>query len=325
LTLWKTMIFGGTREKRKTMNRPSCSFFLFIVILLSTSSPVLSDQIVIDSEDQYRFAQSAMDRGDYQRAVAEFERFVYFFPKDKKVPEARYLIGFCYVNAKEYDSARRILEEVYRRHGSRSIAGKALLLIGESYYDEGLIKQAELCFKEVIEAYPHLECKNIALYRLGWNRMKQDKWGEAAELFMKVENGSPLYDHSQDLARMSLKGQTLPYKNPTVAGTLSGILPGLGHAYCNRYKDGAVALLLNGLTLWAGVEAFNEDLDVLGGALMFLELGWYTGTIYSAVNSAHKRNKKVREDFRKDLPGQVNLGLFATKEGGMGLALKIDF
>ncbi len=325
MTLWKTMIFGGTRVKRKTMNRHSYFFSLFLVISLSTSSTVLSDQIVIDSEDQYRFAQSAMDRGDYHRAVAEFERFVYFFPEDKKVPEARYLIGLCYVNAKEYDSARKILEEVYRRHGSRSIAGKALLLIGESYYEEGLIEQAELRFKEVIEAYPHLEWKNIALYRLGWNRMKQNKWGEAAELFMKVENGSPLYDHSQDLARISLKGQTLPYKNPTVAGTLSGILPGLGHAYCNRYKDGVVALLLNGLTLWAAVEAFDEDLDVLGGALMFLELGWYTGTIYSAVNSAHKRNKKVREDFRRDLPDRVNLGLFATKEGSMGLALNIDF
>ena len=86
-----------------------------------------------------------------------------------------------------------------------------------------------------------------------------------------------------------------------------------------------MALLLNGLTLWAAVEALDEDMDVLGGALLFLELGWYTGTIYSAVNSAHKRNKKVREDFRRDLPDQVNLGLYATKEGSMGLALKIDF
>jgi tol-pal system protein YbgF len=319
------MIFGGIRVKRKTMNRHSRLFPLLLVISLSSSSTVLSDQVVIDSEDQYRFAHSAMDKGDYHRAVAEFERFVYFFPEDQKVPEARYLIGLCYMNAKEYDSARKILDEVYRRYESRSIAGKALLLIGESYYEEGLFEQAELRFKKVIEAYPHLEWKNIALYRLGWNRMKQNKWGEAAELFMKVENESPLYGHSQDLARMSLKGQTLPYKNPTLAGTLSGILPGLGHAYCNRYKDGAVALLLNGLTLWAGMGAFNEDLDVLGGALMFLELGWYTGSIYSAVNCAHKRNKKVREDFRRDLPDGVNLGLFATKEGSMGLALKIGF
>jgi TolA-binding protein len=319
------MIFGGTRGKEKIMTKRGLFFCLFFVISLSYSPFVFSEQIVIHSEDQYRFAQAAMDKGEYLRAIAEFERFVHFFPRDGEVPEARYRIGLCYIMAKDHDSGRRVLEDVYRNYSSMPVGGKALFLIGESYYEEGHMEEAGRYFKKVVEAYPYLESKNRALYRLGWKWMKQDKWGEASETFRKVKEESPLYIHSRDLSEISLKGETLPYKNPTKAGVLSGILPGLGHAYCNRYKDGTVALILNGLTLWASLEAFDEDHDVLGGALMFLELGWYSGTIYGAVNSAHKTNRKVRNDFRRSLPERIDLGLFSTRNGSAGVALKVDF
>ena len=319
------MIFGGTRGKEKIMIKRVCFFCLFFAISLTYSPFVFSEQIVIDSEDQYLFAQAAMEKGEHLRAIAEFERFVHFFPRDGKVPEARYRIGLCYIMAKDHDSGRRALEEVHKDFSSMPVGGKALFLIGESYYEEGLMEEAGRYFKKVVEAYPDLELKNRALYRLGWKWMKQDKWGEASETFLKVKEESPLYAHSRDLSKISLKGKALPYKNPTTAGILSGVLPGLGHAYCNRYKDGAVALLLNGLTIWAGLEAFDEDLDVLGGALMFLELGWYTGTIYGAVNSAHKHNRKVRNDFRRNLTDRIDLGLFSTMDGRTGVALQVDF
>ncbi|MEE9610697.1 MAG: hypothetical protein V3W19_05565, partial [Desulfatiglandales bacterium] len=96
------------------------------------------------------------------------------------------------------------------------------------------------------------------------------------------------------------------------------------HVYSNRYKDGLAAFLLNGLFILAAVEAFDEDLNVLGGMLIFLELGWYTGNIYSAVNTAHKYNRKARNDFRRSLPDRLNLNLFTTRDG-LGVALKIDF
>jgi tetratricopeptide (TPR) repeat protein len=320
------MIFGGTCGKEKIMTKHPYLFFFFLVISLCQPQSALADQIVIDKEAQYRFAQTAMDKGEHLRAVAEFERFVYFFPEDERVPKARYLIGLCHIMAKDYDSGRKVLQDVYTDYVSTSVAGKALLLIGESYDQEGMTEKAERYFKTVVEMYPHLELKNSALYRLGWNKMKQDEWREASETFMKVKEESPLYAYSQDLSRISLKGQTLPHKNPTTAGILSGILPGLGHAYCNRYKNGTVALLLNVLTIWAGLEAFDEGIDVLGGAMMFLELGWYTGSIYSAVNSAHKYNKKVRNDFRRNLSDRrMNLGFFSTADGRMCVALKMDF
>jgi TolA-binding protein len=264
-----------------------------------------------------------MERGEYLRAVAEFERFIHFFPKDEKIPEAHYLIGFCYLKAKEYASARKVLEKVYTAYPDRPVGGKALFLMGESYYRQGLQKEAQEVFKKVIEMYPHLDVRHAAQYRLAWSRMKVGQWREASETFKRVEKGSPLYPNSQDLAQLSLKGETLPYKKPATAGVLA-IVPGLGHLYCERPKDALVAFLLNGLTIWAAIEAFDEDLQVLGSLLLLLEVGWYAGNIYSAVNCAHKYNRKVRNDFRRNLPDRLNLNLFTTK-GGFGLALKMDF
>ncbi len=317
------MIFGGTRGMSHIMNRRLSLLLLLIFTSLLNPAPVLSGQITIDSEEQFHFARQTMERGEYLRAVAEFERFIHFFPEDEKVPQARYLIGFCYLRAKEHESARQAFGNVHERYSSRPIGEKALFLIGESYYRQGLFMEAEHTFLQVIEMYPSSEVKNAAYYRLGWSRMKEDRWREASETFMMVEKSSLLYLNAQDLAKMSLNGEALPSKNPTTAGVLA-VLPGLGHLYCNRPKDAVVAFLLNGLTIWAAIEAFDEDLDVLGGILLLLEAGWYTGNIYSAVNSAHKYNRKVKNDFRGSLPDRLNLNLFTTRDG-LGLALKIHF
>jgi hypothetical protein len=106
---------------------------------------------------------------------------------------------------------------------------------------------------------------------------------------------------------------------------MAGILPGLGHVYVSRYKDALVAFLLNGLFIWATIESFHQDHNVLGGILAFFEVGWYTGNIYSAVNVTHKWNKKVRDDFRKGLVDALDLRLLASKKGPTGLALTFRF
>jgi tetratricopeptide (TPR) repeat protein len=298
--------------------------FTFLSALLLVPESAHCTQIIIDSEEQFRFAEQAMNKGDYLRAVFEFERFLQFFPKDKKVPKARLLIAQCYLKAKDYESARKTLIESLNIYKGTLVGGKALFLVGESYYDQGVYEEAERYFKAVLAVYSEPELRNSAIYRLGWIQMQSGKWQEASETFKTVGARSPLFLNAQDLSARSLGGEFLPYKDPTAAGVLS-IVPGLGHAYCERYRDGLVAFLLNGLFTWATVEAFHDNQDVLGGILGFVELGFYSGTIYSAVNSAHKHNRKVKEDFLRELPDAIDLSVFATREGQIGLALKFTF
>lgn len=304
--------------------RPWLPFF-FALLLVFQSTAARSEQITIDSEEQFRLAEEALQSGDYLRAVFEFERFIRLFPDHENVPKARLLIGASYLKAGDFESARRVLDALSREHRGDLIGGKALLLMGESYFRQGVFSEAEYYFSQVAEIYPQTELRNSALYRLGWSRMHTRNWSAASDLFQTIPPASPLYAASRDLAQKSLLGETLPYKNPTTAGVLAGVLPGLGHAYVGRYKDGAVAFLLNGLFIWAAIEAFNNDNDVLGSILVFAELGWYTGNIYSAVNSAHKHNRKLKDDFLQGLPDSLNLGLLATRQGHLGLTLSFRF
>ena len=307
------------------MNKRHFLVIVFLMILVLPCSNALSKQLIIDSGAQFQFALKAMEKGDYERAIGELERFIYFFPEDEKVLDARVLIGTCHLEQRAYEKARKTLHEVWKTDPKDPRAGKALLLIGESYYRQGVWKEAEYTFKRVLKNYPEPGLKSRALYRLGWTQLQADKWHEASEAFGRIEKKSPLSAISLDLSDESLKGEELPQKDPVMAGVLSGVLPGLGHAYSNRYKDGIVAFLLNGLFIWAAVESFDQDHDVLGGILTFIEAGWYSGTIYGAVNAAHKKNRKVREDFRRNLSKQFKVGLMSTKEGHLGLALKIAF
>jgi TolA-binding protein len=297
---------------------------LVFLVLLLIPDHGLTTQITIDSEEQFRFAEQTMTKGDYLRAVVEFERFLQFFPEDRKAPKAKLLVAQCHMKAKDYESARKTLNEALNVYKGTLVGGKALFLMGESYYEQGLYEEAERYFKGVIAAYPEPELRNSAIYRLGWIQMQTGKWQEASETFKTVGTGSPLFSNAQDLSVKSLGGELLPYKDPTTAGVMS-VVPGLGHVYCDRYKDGLVAFVLNGLFIWATIEAFNEDQQALGAILGLVELGFYSGTIYSAVNSAHKHNRKLKDDFLLGLPDAMDLNVFATKEGHIGLALKFTF
>ncbi len=310
--------------------RPEAVRVLFVLlvtmsVVLWALEPLYAEEVVIDADGQFDFAHSLMDKGDYDRAISEFERFIYFFPKERRVPLARQLIGLCYLDDGRFEEARKVFAKTYREDPESPIAKKSLFLAGETYYREGVYDKAEGFYNEVLKRDPSFSLRNKTLYRLGWTRMQENRWREASQDFKRVEMGSPFYDKAKRLSVESLKGEDLPYKDPTTAGLMAAVLPGLGHVYVSRYKDAAVAFLLNGLFIWATVEAFNRDHNVLGGILAFLEIGWYSGNIYSAVNVTHKWNRKVRDDFRKGLFDNIDLQILSSDNRPAGLLVSFKF
>ncbi len=311
-------------EMRPYGNRsPWLGIFVFCLFVLRPS-PGFSDKIIIDGAAQFDFALACMDEGEYQRAVYEFERFVDLFPDDPLVPKARLLIGICRLEDRSFERARETFQTMIASGADEGYVGRALFLIGESYYRQGLYHEAAYYFTEVIEKPFQLDLNPLAVYRLAWTRLQADRWQEASEIFKMVEKESSLYDDAMNLAEQSLKGRTLPFKKPGVAGALA-VIPGLGHVYVSRYRDAGLAFVLNGLFVWAAVESFEQDHTALGGILTALELGWYTGNIYSAVNCAHKTNRKIRNDFRSSLKDYFDLTVFSAGKGSVGLAVSFRF
>jgi tetratricopeptide (TPR) repeat protein len=295
------------------------------MVTLLFSTPVFSEKMVIDSDQQLGFVHSLMEKGNYEHAVYELERFIYFFPESPDIPKAHYLTGVCHFERRDYDKARVVFFDFIDAYPDSASKGKVLFLIGESYYLQGVYSEASYYFHQVLEKNATEAVSDSAAYRLGWVRLQHNEWDEASRYFANVTERSPLYADAQELEQRSVEGASLPYKSPQKAGVMAGLLPGLGHAYVGRYKDATVALLLNGLFTWAAVEAFREDHYVLGGMLGFLELGWYSGNIYSAVNVTHKHNRRLQEEFRSGFPEQVSMGFFSRAEGEVGFGLNYGF
>ena len=72
LTLLRITIFGGFVRMKKS--RIKYLFFLIAYIgFWLLACPVISGQIIINSKDQFEFAGSCMEKGEYEQAAREFE------------------------------------------------------------------------------------------------------------------------------------------------------------------------------------------------------------------------------------------------------------
>ncbi len=305
------------------MNRRALLWVLISVsAVMIHPSVALATRIVLDSEKQMEFVRHYIEREEYDRAAQELERLTYFFPEDPRVPEARYTTGWCYLKLRRFERARRVLWEVYESYSPDPPSEKALYLIGESYRLQGDGREAAYYFERVLTEYPQTEAADESRYRMGLVHMEGGQWHEASRTFVSMRKDSSLRDMALNMADRSLEGLSLPGKSPAAAGVMAGVLPGLGHAYCGRYHDAAVSLIINGAVAWAAFEAFDSDQEVLGGILGFLGLGFYSGNIYSAVNCAHRYNENEKRDFLESLPD--HLGVYSTGKG-MGLGLNFHF
>jgi hypothetical protein len=90
-------------------------------------------------------------------------------------------------------------------------------------------------------------------------------------------------------------------KSPQLAGVLSGILPGAGHLYVGKSLHALGAFVLNGLFLTGAAYAFHEGLEATAGIVLFFEIGWYLGTINSAMQAARQVNQNARNAFAEHL------------------------
>jgi outer membrane protein assembly factor BamD (BamD/ComL family) len=282
-------------------------------------------QISQEGNGQLTFVLQLMNHGNYDLALLELERFTFLFPQSSSLDRVRLLKGVCHLEAGRYEKAGDHFDKVMETAKDPGISKRAMLFMAESFFRQGRLKDAEYYFSVVAEDCSEPALRQAALYRLGWTRMKANDWKEASRLLLSVEGEGILPQSAKEISPLVMKGDELPLKDPSTAGFLAGVLPGLGHAYVGRYRDAAAAFTVNALFVWATFEAFDKDHVVLAGILGFLELGWYAGNIYSAVNSAHKHNRRLQEEFRGHFMDRLQIVPLLSDRGAIGLSLSLRY
>ncbi len=273
-------------------------------------------QLIIDAERQYRFAQSRFDSGAFDEAIAEFNRFIHFFPADHRVSQARFQTGMAHFNVGRYQAAAAIFNQQTADFDDSPLAVEAYFMLSRSHARQGMIEQAILDLRNLIALSSAKDVIDRAHYELGWRHVDQGRWDDADQSFGRISGDNQASLRVDDLKQALALSDSIPFKDPTTAGFLS-IVPGGGQLYCNRYQDALTAFLINAGLIWAAWESFDDEQYALGSVITFVAFGFYSGNIYGAVSGAHKYNRDRVSEFRERLNRRrpISLSLAPAPEG----------
>ena len=297
------------------MKSSDCIYaWLIICLMLITAALPPPDtagaaETQLDNADkQFSFAETLFAEGDYYRAISEYKRFAFFFPDNKLVEKCAYKIAESYYKAKRWQEALETFASFIMKYPGSP-------MIPEATYHKGMAQEQLKRYPDALSTFHELsksksrEFTDKAIYQSAIVLMEMEEWQQARETFSIVPKDSPLAKSASIIASEIMHMDDLPKKSPAIAATLAAVLPGAGHLYTERTGDALVAFLLNGAFILGAIELFHHENYVAGGIVIFFEIGWYTGNIYSAVSSAHKYNKRMREDFIEHLKEISTLSL----------------
>lgn len=295
------MISGGVINGESTglLAGVAGAIICFVTFLLSIHCYADSGR-ALDPVGQFQFAEQYFQKGEYYRAIGEYERFLYFFPQADKAELAKYRIGLSYLKAEQYERAIQALYALIEEYGDTTYAFKSYLEISKAYVRRNRYAMALTTLNNLITIVPDQALRDEAYYHRAWVYLEMGLWNKAIESFEKVSAPNrEKYKLKDTLAELEAE-LPLSTKNPTLAGILA-VVPGAGHLYCGRKRDALISILLNGVMIYAAYEAFDNDLIAIGSIITVFELGFYGGNIYSAVSSAHKYNRNAKARFLDEL------------------------
>jgi len=271
------------------------------MLLIPSGAVADQGEILINSDIQMKYADDCFTGQDYRSAAAEYNRFIYFFPDDARVPHARFNIGMSFFHLKDYAAALNQFTAIFDNEGAFTPTGiESSLMISRCYQRSGNYKAAIENLTYLIRLSGDKALVDKAWHQMGWLYLESGEFGEARAAFDRISS-SGRTDFDMNALEAQLNGQgAIPQKSPVTAGILS-VVPGGGYLYCERYQDALIAFFFTGAFIYGAVESFNQDLYALGGMMSLVGLGFYSGSMYGGITSAHKFNQAKKSEFVREL------------------------
>lgn len=308
--------------------------FIHILSVFSVGFSFAEKTIIINSVKQFDYAKTCYEKADYISAIVEFKKFLSFFPDDLKVKEAKFLIGKSWYNGGRFAEAIKVFNDISEKDNFNGRADNRIII--EAYFmqarchvSSGNPVMAEITLDNFIKTTNSTDEKDRAKNNIAWIRLETAKWKKSREAFLAIgKENKEKYNVEKILAQLE-KTDKISEKSPKIAGSLA-VIPGAGYIYNGRYQDAFISFLLNSALIYAAYESFEHENYALGGVISFVGFGFYSGSIYGSVSSAHKYNKKARRgfirDLKKEIPSGIRLGLLPYfKRKKIVLALSCTF
>ena len=232
--------------------------------------------------------------GDYDAAITEYKRFLFFYADHPQAGEVQFKIGLGY-RAQEWwaEAVGAMIMAIQRTTETELQAERrtelAVTLIAGGAYDLALV---ELIKVDMYSQSARL--RQRARFLRGVSYLYQFKWEQARSVFEVYFDEIPSAARTAaEIDALFSEAINLPQKSERVARLLSTFLPGLGQTYVGDWKNGLNALLLNAvlgyITLNAAIERDYDDAFL---SFFFLSYRYYAGNRYRAAEAAQTFNDR---------------------------------
>ncbi len=275
-----------------------------------------------EAAEALRYGDWLEAQGDHYRAIGEYQRVRFLDGQGSLGAEAELRMAGAYAAGGRPDAAVALLRRLATEAPDAVIRDAALYQQGRVRYLAGQPAAAV----PPLAAYARLEApaggpgRVRARLLLSLARLHDgDESGARGELDLVGEREEP---RVTELRLAIEEVARAPRRSPLAAGLLSAAVPGLGHAYAGDAAAGAAALGVNGVFIWATVEAFRDRRPGLGTLLLVGESLWYGGAIFGAVAEAMRFNRDARNQALERVEARLRWVL-APVPGGLAAGFQV--
>jgi len=266
------------------------ALLLSIILLLISPNYSQSENIDFNSPTNIRlFADHLYCEEDYLRAIFEYNRLLEFEMNDTLV----FKIGLCYSYMHDYLSSTYSFESIPRTstfYNQSKIEWLKAILLLRDYSGFRLSYQNQF-------AVENNKYQNEGKKLFNFSYLFTDESLPSKEDFLSPFG---LYEKGE-LSKFYNWKNDPPYKNSTIAGIMSAIIPGSGKVYVGDTSDGIVAFLVTGILVFLAYDNFQADHSTRAWIFTGLAALFYGGNIYGSIASAQIHNAKITFEFNESL------------------------
>lgn len=282
-------------------NRLICGF-LFLILSNTIFPSIVNSEKPLDfysPENVLKFANYLYEQGDYLRAVNEYQRYLYYQPKDSN--QIQYRIALCYRLGGKPESAIQIFRSFLGKSEDNELISNSYFQIGASYF---LMENYEKTVSYLTTSLQNIRDNRLQAetYQLiGLSLLKQKEWLEAEKKFKRLLNSDivEVSKKAEVYHEFALRGRQLPTRSPLFAGIFSTILPGVGRVYTGRIGDALNSVIIIGISGWQAYDGFQRDgfSSIKGWTLGTICGIFYVGNVYGSVVSARVFNDRIANEY----------------------------
>ena len=264
------------------MNLKRVALFIFVLTL-----PLFCNFTSIAGENLLALGDHFSKLGNYDAAITEYKRFLFFHPDEIRAAEAYRKIGLAYRAQGLLQEAISAMQNAVQyapnnKEKSKYQVELAVTLIASQNYDLARLELIRVTIRT-----PSGPLYERALFLQAVAYIYQFRWEEAREV---------LKDYTKDaiLDKLFDKAANLPRKSTRVAKVFSAILPGAGQVYAGNWRGGLNALALNSVLGYIVVDTVL-DKHYVDAALWahFIFLKYYLGNFYQAGKAVNEFNENT--------------------------------